>query len=51
MIHLLDIQLGQEVLGWQVDWHRTVLPSLVGGIPMALQHKQRCLLMAVQRMS
>ena len=39
-IHLLNIELAQDVLGWQSGWPRTTLPSLVGGTSMALQHRQ-----------
>ena len=39
-IRLLDIKMAREVLGWQVGRQRTILPSLVGVLPMALQHRQ-----------
>ena len=53
-IHLLNIlQPAQDVLVWQLDRQRTILPSLVGGVPVALQHRQhrplRCLEMTVLR--
>ena len=53
-IHLLDIlQLAQEVLGWQSGRQRTILPSLVEGTPVALQHRQkhpfRCLEMTAMQ--
>ena len=39
-IHLLSIRLAQEVLAWRLGRQRTILPSLVGGFPMVLQHRQ-----------
>ena len=41
MIHLLDIRMAQEDLGWQLGRQRIILPPLIGNIPMALQHRQK----------